>query len=171
MSFLAQSNKISINNGVSTIFSTDYRMPHILASVSGTYTTVDAPISISGGQYTMASSIDTYVAASSMYTFANSFVWAYIKPTANAHRTEINVGNPIFLCGTICLNINIDNNGYRGAILLTPRVYDGYLGFNQENTHNCAHTVDPGYLYIKPGGTAVNPNVTFSYTLYYGRFT
>jgi hypothetical protein len=177
MTFTAQSNYIGVDNGSTNIFNTGLRMPHILYSISGTYSTQPAPISIAFdyspgiNAYTMLSTVNTYVATSDDFTFANAFVWGYIKPTANAERTEIDTGNPIFISGTICTRIYIEESSYRGALLITPRAYDGYIGFQEEHTYRANRGTNPRELYISATSPYyVNPSIQFTYTLYYGRF-
>lgn len=171
MPFLANNNLIQVDNGSTTIFNTNLRMPHIVSSVSGIFTTQDAPLTISGYSYTVNSSINIYVSSSASYKFANSFCYAYIKPIHNAERTEIDTGNPIFVAGTLCTRIYIENNGYRGSLLITPRAWDGQLGFVQEHTYRFDRSTEPKYLYIGPTNDYINPGIAFAYTLYYGRFS
>jgi hypothetical protein len=170
MTFTAQSNYIGVDNGSTNIFNTGLRMPHILYSISGTYSTQNAPISISGSTYSMFSTINTYVATSDDFVFTNAFVWGYMKPTVNADRTEVDTGNPIFISGTLCTRIYIEDSNYRGSLLITPRAYNGYLGFQEEHTYRFNRATVPGHLYIGATNDYVNPSIQFTYTLYYGRF-
>jgi hypothetical protein len=169
MTFYATTNSISITNSSGLpIFTTDRRMPHIVSSISGNLTTEDATIVVSGST-NMNSRQEIYVDSSPNYVFANSFVWGYLKPVANVQRTEIATGNPIFICGTICVRLYIQDNGYRGSLLLTPRAFDGHIGFVQEHTYNYTGT-PPVDLHVDITNTYSNPAIQFSYTLYYGRF-
>ena len=169
MTFYATTNSISVTNSSGApIFSTDYRMPHIVSSISGNLTTADSSIVV-GGTTNMNSRQEIYVDSSSNYVFANSFVWGYLKPVYNVQRTEISTGNPIFICGTICVRLYIQDSGYRGSLLLTPRAFDGHIGFVQENTYNYTGT-PPADLFVDVTNTYSNPAIQFSYTLYYGRF-
>ena len=169
MTFTASNSKIQLDNGGTVNFNTDSRMPHIISSVTGTFSTQDAPIS-AGPNYVANSTINIYAAASANYKAANSFVIAYIMPIHNAERVEINTGNPIFLCGTMCLRIYIEDSRYRGALLLTPKAWDGNIGFIQEHTYKHTRSSEPKHLYIGPTNDYINPGVAFKYTLYYGRF-
>lgn len=171
MAFLASNNSIQVLDGSNAIFSTDYRMPHIVSVVSGTFTTENAPINITGSTYTVNSSINIYVSSSSNYKFANSFCFGYLKAITNAERTEIDTNNPIFVSGTLCTRIYIEDNNYRGALLITPRAWDGQIGFVQEHTYKFTRSTPPPHLYINSTNTAVNPIIGFSYTLYYGRYS
>lgn len=171
MPFLAQNNLIKVDNGSTNIFSTNLRMPHIISTHSGILYDQPVPLNVSGSQYWVNSSVDIPVAYSSNFKFANSFVYAYIKPVFAGEKTEIDTNNPMFVAGTICTRIYIEANGYRGAYLLTPRVWDGYIGFTQEHTYNYnARTTPPTFLGITADGAHVDPGVRYRYTLYYGRF-
>lgn len=171
MTFTAQNNSMVIGNGTTNVFTTDYRMPHILSTVSGTFSTVNSPIYLTGSSYAMSYSVIIPVQNSSIYTPYNTFVLAYIKPTVNVEKTEIDTANPIYVSGTICSRIYIENNAYRGSLLITPTVWNGSIGFIQENTYRFDRTTPPKYLDIDPTNTYVNPGITFAYTLYYGRFS
>ena len=169
MTFHASTNSISITNSSGLpIFTTDRRMPHIVSSISGNLTTEDAAIVVSGST-NMNSRQEIYVDSSPNYVFANSFVWGYLKPIVNVQRTEIGTGNPIFISGTICVRLYIQDSGYRGCLLLTPRAFDGHIGFVQEHTYNYTGT-PPIDLQVDITNTYSNPAIQFSYTLYYGRF-
>lgn len=150
------------------IFSTDYRMPHIVSSVHGTFTTQNAACAANGSTVLINSKVNIYADTSSNYVFANSFVWCYLKPLVNRNRTELNVGNPIFITGSTIARLYIQDKAYRGALIYTPRVWDGYIGFEQETTYNYTGAVPPTELWVTSGNS--NPGITFEYTLYYGRF-
>lgn len=170
--FNASNNSISVSSGSQTIFDTSRRMPHIISSVSGTFNSTDASIT-SGANGTYVSRVsDNYVHASSIYTFSNSFAWAWLKITNNANRTDIMVDNPIFVTGSILLRFYIGNQSLRGSYVLTPMVYNGYLGFREEwQFANPVQTSVPSGLYpTDPTNTNGNLGLTYSYTIYYGRF-
>lgn len=152
------------------IFSTDYKMPHIVSSVSGTFTTPTSSITMSGGQVIIQSLQDVYVDTSSNYTEANSFCWAYLKPTVGGGQTDVDVGSPIFLTGTINLRLYIQDASYRGAMLVTPRAWDNYIGFRFEHTYKYTGTFPSPGLSPDVAGTTSSPGIQLAYTIYYGRF-
>lgn len=169
MTFLASNSRIRIDDAGVINFDTDFRMPHILSSTTGIFSIQDTPIS-AGPNYVANSTNNIYLASSPVYKAANSFVVAYIMPVNNVERTEINTGNPIFLCGTMCVRIYIENSQYRGALLLTPKAWDNNIGFVQEHTYNFNRATKPNHLFINSTNTHMNPGIAFRYTLYYGRF-
>lgn len=152
------------------IFSTNYKMPHIVSSVSGTFTTPTSTITLAGGQVVIQSAENVYIDSSSNYTEANSFCWAYIKPIVGGGKTDIDVGSPIFLTGTINLRLYLQAAGYRGGILITPRAWDGYIGFRYEHTYLYTGTYPPAGLDPDIPGTTSSPGIQLAYTIYYGRF-
>lgn len=169
MSFTASNSKIEIASGGTVNFNTDNRMPHIVSTITGTFSTQDAPIS-AAPNYVANSTINIYCGTSTAYKAANTFVIAYLMPVNNIERVEVNTASPIFLCGTMCVRIYLEDSQYRGALLLTPKVWDGNIGFIQEHTYKFTRTTEPNHLYIGPDNTYMNPGVAFRYTLYYGRF-
>jgi hypothetical protein len=177
MSFTANSNSISITQNVGansyTTFDTSYRMPHIISSISGTFNSTDAAITLSSSGCFLATSADRIVSTSANYTFSNSFAWAWVKITNNANRTDVMIDNPIFITGSILLRFYIGNNSLRGSYILTPMVFSGGIGFREEWQYaNPFQTLDaPAGLYATDvANTNGNMGLTFSYTLYYGRF-
>lgn len=129
-----------------------------------------SPITISGSSYICNSSQNYYLRSGSHLTAANSFAFAYIRVRANGQRTEVDTMNPIFVAGSLCLRLYIEDNGYRGAMIITPRVWDGYLGFNVEHTYNYTRSSDPASLYIDATRTLSDPQITIDYSIYYGRY-
>lgn len=170
--FFANNNSIEIGNSTQTIFSTSRRMPHIVSAVSGTFNSTDATITSSSSGVFVSTTTDTYVASSANYKFADSFVWAWMKITTNAVRTDLDIGNPIFLTGSVLLRFYIGNSSLRGSYILTPMIYEGHIGFREEwNFANNNITNPPGGLYATDiAETNGNLGLTYSYTLYYGRF-
>jgi hypothetical protein len=170
--FYANNNSIEISNATQTIFSTSRRMPHIVSAVSGTFNSADATITSSSNGVFVSTTKDTYVASNGNFKFADSFVWAWLKITSNANRTDLDIGNPIFLTGSVLLRFYIGNNSLRGSYILTPMIYGGHIGFREEwNFANNNITNPPGGLYATDvAETNGNLGLTYSYTLYYGRF-
>jgi hypothetical protein len=170
--FYANNNSIEISNATQTIFSTSRRMPHIVSAVSGTFNSTDATITSSSSGVFVSTTHDTYVASNGNYKFEDSFVWAWLKITTNANRTDLDIGNPIFLTGSVLLRFYIGNNSLRGSYILTPMIYGGHIGFREEwNFANNNITNPPGGLYATDvAETNGNLGLTYSYTLYYGRF-
>jgi hypothetical protein len=171
MSFYAQNNLIRIDRGGTNVWDTTLRMPHIVDFTSSpSWLIPEMPVSISGTQYTCNSSQNHYVRTGSYFTAANSFVFAYIRVKNNANRTEVDTLNPIFVAGTLCLRIYIEDNGYRGALLITPRAWDGLLGFNVEHTYNASRSSEPPHLYLNAAKTHSNPEISLEYSIYYGKY-
>lgn len=174
MTFNAQSNRIRIysssaQGGTGTVFDTNWRMPHIVSSVTGTFQTANASIANIGGTR-INSQVNIICDYSTAYASSNTFCWGYIKPIINRDRTEINTGNPIFVSGTICVRLYIEAKGYRGAILLTPKVWDGSIGWMQEHTFNYSAWPPPIEVRADATNTYANPSITFAYSLQYGRY-
>lgn len=170
--FFANNNSIEISNATQTIFSTNRRMPHIVSAVSGTFNSTDAAITSGPSGVFVNTTTDVYVANSANYKFADSFVWAWLKITTNAARTDLDIGNPIFLTGSVLLRFYIGNSSLRGSYVLTPMIFNGSIGFREEwNFANNNITNPPGGLYATDlAETNGNLGLTYSYTIYYGRF-
>ncbi len=171
MTFYAQSNLIKLDKNGTKIWDTSAKMPHIIDyGTDNNWYIPPLPITITGTDYTCNSSQNYYLRSSPNFKAANSFVFAYIKIRNNANRTEVDTSNPIFVAGSLCLRIYIENDGYRGALIITPRVWDGYMGFNIEHTYKFNRSSDPPHLFIDASRTNCNPQISIDYTLYYGRF-
>lgn len=169
--FNASTNSIKITNGVSTIFDTSARMPHILSSVSGTFSSGNAAISTTGGVF-VNTTTDHVVDSKTYYQFNNSFVWAWLKITGNPGRTDLNLGSPIFLTGSVLLRFYINNSSLRGSYIVTPMIYAGGIGFREEWQYaDGTNTSVPSGLWPTDStNTNGNMGLTYSYTLFYGRF-
>lgn len=171
--FKASSNAITISNnsGSAAVFDTGYRMPHVLSSVSGTFNSTNATISTSGGVF-INTVTDNVVASNSFYQFNNSFVWAWVTIITNPDRTDLTMSSPIFLTGSIILRFWLANGSLRGSYVLTPMIYNGGVGFREEWQYaDNTNTTVPGNLFPTDStNTNGNMGLTYSYTLYYGRF-
>ena len=169
--FNASSNSIQITNGTNTIFDTSYRMPHVLSSVSGSFNSTNAAISTTGGVFVNTVS-DNIVDSKTYYQSSNSFVWAWFKITTNATRTDLQINSPVFLTGSILLRFYINNNSLRGSYIVTPMIYSGGIGFREEWQYaDSTNSNVPGGLWPTDStNTNGNMGLTYSYTLYYGRF-
>jgi hypothetical protein len=169
--FNASANSIKINNGSQVIFDTSYRMPHILSSVSGSFSSTNAGISTAGGVF-INTVTDNIVDTKSYYNFSNSFLWAWIDITRNDVRTDLQINSPLFLTGSLLLRFYINNSSLRGSYIITPMIYSGGVGFREEWQYaDNTNTIVPGGLYPTDGtNTNGNMGLTYSYTLYYGRF-
>lgn len=177
MPFYASSNAIRVSKKINATefdtFNTGYRMPHLVSSVSGTFNSTDAAISLSNSGCYLATSADRIVSYSGNYTFSNSFAWAWLKITTNANRTDVAIDNPIFITGSLLLRFYIGNNSLRGSYIITPMVFSGGIGFREEWQYaNPYQVLDaPNGLYATDiANTNGNMGLTFSYTIYYGRF-
>lgn len=171
MSLYTNNNLIRIDKNNVSVFDTTLRMPHIVDYVyEGNWIIPSMPITISGTSYTANSSQNYYKKTSSSFTAANSFVFAYIKVRNNSNRTEIDTNNPIFVSGSLLMRLYIENNGYRGAMIITPRAWDNYIGFNVEHTYNFTRSSDPPHLYLNAARNACDPQVSIDYSIYYGRY-
>lgn len=168
--FYANANSIKINNGSQNIFDTAYRMPHILSSVSGTLSSTNASISTTGGCF-VNTTTDHVVDSKSYYQFSNSFVWAWLKISTNATRTDLYMNSPIFLTGSVLLRFYVNDNSLRGSYILTPMIYSGGIGFREEWQYANSNTNVPGGLWPTDAtNTNGNMGLVYSYTLFYGRF-
>ena len=173
MTFTAQNNRIKIeasqSQGGGIIFDTQWRMPHIISSISGTFVTANASVVNSFGTR-INSQVNIVCDYSAAYTPSNSLVWGYIKPIINRNRTEIDTGNPIFVSGTIMVRIYIQASGYRGGLMYTPKIWNGAIGWMQEHTYNYSTWPPPVELRTDIYDTVSNPHITFAYSLFYGRY-
>jgi hypothetical protein len=169
--FNASANSIKINNGSQVVFDTAYRMPHILSSVSGTFDSATATITNSGGIY-VNTITDHILDYKSYYQFSNSFVWAWFKVTVNPDNTDLAVQDSIFLTGSALLRYYIGAESCVGSYIITPMIYNGSIGFREEwqYANNTISKVPAGLFPTSTANTAGNLGLTFSYTLYYGRF-
>jgi hypothetical protein len=134
-------------------------------------TSANASISTSGGVF-VNTTADNVVDTKSYYTLSNSFIWCWIKVTANDTRTDLQIGSPLFLTGSLLLRFYINNSSLRGSYIITPMIYSGGIGFREEWQYaDNTNSIVPGGLYPTDiSNTNANMGLTYAYTLYYGRF-
>jgi hypothetical protein len=101
---------------------------------------------------------------------SNSFIFAYLRVTQNGERVDVETASPIFVAGTLCMRIYIEDSGYRGAMLITPTIFEGGIGWTVENSYLNDSSSDSPNLYLNDTKTACVPGIGITYSLYYGRY-